>query len=209
MFRVVAILVCFTAVALGNAGVRFGHAIPGAPRVDVYANGNKVAFDLGFERFTEYVNAPAAPTDIMVNVAGTEKTLLNVTVTPANGKFYTAVVNTKAGKPNADVYADDLAIPAWGNCSIRFSHQSADTGAVDIYVDNTKILTNVPYGAASPYLSFPAGSAEVAVKPTGTSVTALKASVYLKPLRIYSVFVEGSSAKGAKFGLKPVETEDL
>lgn len=52
---------------------------------------------------------------------------------------------------------------------VRVVHASPDAPAVDVYVDGSAVLTNVPFFTASDYLELPAGDYLVQVAPAGTS----------------------------------------
>jgi hypothetical protein len=62
-----------------------------------------------------------------------------------------------------------LASAAGGQGKVRVFHNSPDTPAVDIWVDGTKILPNVPYGTLSDYLELDAGRYAVEVKVSPSS----------------------------------------
>ena len=79
------------------------------------------------------------------------------------------------------VLPDDNAPPAAGQIKLRLVHASPSAGNVDIYVvaPGTDIntvsptLTNIPFKAASEYLSVPAGSYEVFITQTGKKDVAI------------------------------------
>ena len=52
---------------------------------------------------------------------------------------------------------------------LRAIHASPDAGPVDIYVSGAlnRVFTDVPYGAASPYVNAPRGTYNVEVRPAG------------------------------------------
>jgi hypothetical protein len=91
-------------------------------------------------------------------------------------------------------------VPGTGtnNGFIRFVNGSADTGAVDIYVDGnlTSSDTNMPYGFISAYQSFSTGTHTVKVVLTGTQtvVGSLSAkSVGINGGGYYSVVLNGEN----------------
>ena len=93
------------------------------------------------------------------------------------------------------------------SASVRVVHASPDAPAVDVYVDGSKVLSNVPFFTASDYLSLPAGEHQfqvtVAGQPTSAAVIDAKATV--EAGKAYSVVAEG--LVGDKT-LKPVITAD-
>lgn len=56
---------------------------------------------------------------------------------------------------------------------LRVVHASPDAPAVDVYVNNNKVLTNVPFFTVSDYLDLAAGSYDIKVTPTGKADTAV------------------------------------
>ena len=52
---------------------------------------------------------------------------------------------------------------------VRVVHASPDAPAVDVYADDSKVLTNVPYKGSSDYLSVPAGAHNFKVFATGAN----------------------------------------
>lgn len=75
----------------GSTSVRFAHASPDAPAVDVAVAGGDVLFgDVEFREFTEYLDVPPGRYDLEVRVAGTTDVALDVpgVVLPA-GQNYT------------------------------------------------------------------------------------------------------------------------
>lgn len=68
---------------------------------------------------------------------------------------------------------DDNPPPPEPVASLRVLHGSPDAPAVDVLVDGSPVLTNVPYKAASGYLNVPAGGFDVAINVAGTSTTVL------------------------------------
>lgn len=56
------------------------------------------------------------------------------------------------------------------NAQVRVIHASPDAPAVDVYVDDDQVLTNVPFFTASDYLDLPAGTYRLRVTPTGSDL---------------------------------------
>lgn len=56
---------------------------------------------------------------------------------------------------------------------LRVLHASPDAPNVDVYVDGTKVLDNVPYPTLSSYLNVAAGVREIKVNAAGTAATVI------------------------------------
>ncbi len=54
--------------------------------------------------------------------------------------------------------------------NVRVAHLAADAPNVDVYVNFQPALTDVPFNAISDWMTLPAGTYNVAVAPTGTSI---------------------------------------
>jgi hypothetical protein len=87
------------------------------------------------------------------------------------------------------VLALAIAAPAAAgdNAMVRVIHASPDAPNVDVWVDGTKVLTDVPFKAVSGYLSVPAGAHNVQVTPTGTTTAVIDANLTLAAGTAYTV----------------------
>jgi Domain of unknown function (DUF4397) len=115
-----------------------------------------------------------------------------------------AAVQPKAGAPMQKSPVDLLAIgtrggsfllrdrsmmeTAMGSAEVRAGHFSPDAPNVDVIVDGTKALSDVPFGAISNYLKLPAGKRDIKVNVTGTQTTAIAATPTLMRDQAYSLF---------------------
>ncbi len=61
------------------------------------------------------------------------------------------------------------APPAAGTSQVSIVHASPDAPAVDVYVDGSAVLTDVPFFTASDYLELPAGEHRIQITPAGAS----------------------------------------
>jgi len=80
---------------------------------------------------------------------------------------------------------------------VRAIHASSDAPNVDVLVNGAVKLTNVPYRAASSFLTIPAGTTTLAVNPTGTSTSVIDTSVALAANQQYTAIVVGLVATSA------------
>jgi len=93
-----------------------------------------------------------------------------------------------------------LTVGATGtNARLRAVHAVPDLGAVDIYVDGARTLSNVSFFTVSDYLTLPAGSYKVQVIPAGENINnpslfAINASYTLVADRDYSLVARGRVA---------------
>lgn len=169
----------------GGARVRIVHASPDAPAVDIYVNGGKVLENLPFREYSEYLSLPAGTYTVEIKVTGTDTTVKQLSVPVQADKDYTAIAVGYAGgnQPGFDVMLleDDNSAPADGRVKIRVAHTAPGAPAVDVYVTTPfetlmgkePVLTNVPFKAASGYLSVPIGMYQARVAVAGTKTIAI------------------------------------
>ena len=69
--------------------------------------------------------------------------------------------------------ASTATAAAASDARLRVLHASPDAPAVDVYADGTKVLSDVPFGTISDYLSVPAGDHQVQVFAAGTTTGAV------------------------------------
>ena len=104
--------------AEGNAHVRFVHASPDAPAVDIAVTGGPVLFpDVEFKEATDYLPVPAGTYDLEVRLAGTDTAVLSLPgVTLIEGDVYTAwamgLVAGSGEQALTAVLSVDNAVPA-------------------------------------------------------------------------------------------------
>ncbi len=95
--------------------------------------------------------------------------------------------------------SDDAAPPPPSNAQLRAIHASADTPAVDVFVNGSRALAGVTFGQASGFNTVPAGTTRVQVSPAGqpASAAAIDVSPSLAAGRDYTAIAVGSGTTGA------------
>lgn len=168
-----------------GARVRIVHASPDAPAVDIYVNGGMVLENLPFREYSEYLSLPAGTYTVEIKVTGTNTVVKQLSVPVQADKDYTAIAVGYAGgdQPGFDVMLleDDNSAPEDGRIKIRVAHTAPGAPAVDVYVTTPfetlsgkqPVLTNVPFKAASGYLSVPIGMYQARVAVAGTNTIAI------------------------------------
>jgi hypothetical protein len=182
-----------TAPASGKAKVKVVHASPDAPAVDVAVKGGPVLISgLAFGKASETLTVDAATYDLEVRAAGTNTVALALNNTTLEaGKIYTVFAVDRLANITAVVSAVSPAQPApAANSRVRVAHLSPDAPEVDVYVNGTKTLSNVPFKAVSDYLTVPAGDYRFEVRPAGadaSSKAVIDASATLEAGKDYTV----------------------
>lgn len=70
---------------------------------------------------------------------------------------------------------------------VRVLHASYDAPAVDVYVDGSKVLSNVAFKGISAYLPVPAGAHTLAIDAAGTTTTVISTSASVEAGKHYTV----------------------
>jgi Domain of unknown function (DUF4397) len=89
-----------------------------------------------------------------------------------------------------------------GEARVRVVHASPDAPDVDVLLDDSEVLSDVPYLAASEYLETTAGEHNVKVNAAGTT-TVIDTDVTLADGSDYTVIAAGSAA-----AIEPILLED-
>jgi hypothetical protein len=180
-----------TVPADDTARVRVVHASPDAPAVDITAGGDALFDGVAYQE-SGYVEVPANTYTLNVrgdtesndgeSVASFDAELNGGTVytifaagylspddEPADTAFQPiAVVDAGAGGGGIVESSDDGGMGGMdGDVSLRVAHLSPDAPNVDVLVDGSAVLEDVPFGTVSDYLSLSAGSYQVTVQAAG------------------------------------------
>lgn len=172
-----------------KAKVRFLHASPDAPAVDIRLNtgdGTAVFSDIAFKEISSYVEVDGGAYTFVVTEAGaTYELVVFNPVTVSNGSVYTVVAHGTYDPNDAypfavRVFVDDepgsayvdLTSSAIATSNVRVIHTSYDAPGVDVRIDGSQIISNLVYGNSSGFASVASGAArDVQVFATGTSTS--------------------------------------
>jgi len=196
--------------AATTAMVRFIHASPDAPAVDVYVSGTRfdANTDFAFGVISDYQPIAAGAQTLTVYPAGsdtaTAKPLITKDLTLTAGQRYTLAATNELAKLEATVIKDDPA-PTADKAQVRVVHLSADTSGVDILPSgkDTALFSGVTYPNATDYKTVDPGVATFDVRNMGTTTVALTSSpIDLQAGDSTSIFAIGSSAAVA--GAQPL-----
>ncbi|MFN8620854.1 MAG: DUF4397 domain-containing protein [Chloroflexota bacterium] len=189
------------APAADTAKVRVLHASPDAPAVDVYADGSAILTAVPFGTLSDYLEVPAGEHRIQVFATGADATkdtpVLDATLTFSAGTLTTVAATNNLASIEAQVISDSPA-PVADQAQVRVVHLSADAPAVDVApVGGDPIVTDLAYPTATDYLTVPAGSYDLEIRPTGTTDVAFTIpTLTLEAGKSYSAFAIGSLAGG-------------
>ncbi|MEM7262358.1 MAG: DUF4397 domain-containing protein [Planctomycetota bacterium] len=179
------------------AKVRFNHTSPDAPAVDVAVAGGPVLFsNVSFGESSGYLNVDPGTYDLEVRVAGTSTVALSLPGVAL------------AGETNYEVFAIGLladmtlgaltALTATPEpAEVRVAHLSPDAPNVDVWVDGSVVLADVPFLTVSDYLTLAPGSYLVQVTPAGqTAPIVIDETLTLSSGTSYTVAATGLLGAG-------------
>jgi hypothetical protein len=175
------------------AQVRVLHAVPNAPDVDVYVNGNKILSDIAFKDISGFMPLPAGSYHIDIYPAGTSvSTIISKKVTVEEGKVYTLAAAGKGSKLQLLPFVTDPFIPS-GETKVRFIHLAPNAPAVDIAVTKGDVIfPKVSFKQATEYLGLTPMTVNLEVRAAGTKDAVLPVpNVTLKPNQVYTIFAVG------------------
>ena len=179
--------------------IRFLNASPVETRVDIYANGRKVASDLRYQDFTEYMKALPGWYRIAVYRAGTitnPLAVLRLQVRPVG--IDTVAVTGLAEDLSATAIADSRRRLNDKQAYIRFVQLSPTAPAMDVYWDERMVLSDLRYGDVSRYLTTTPGKHSLKLRDSKTGEILVEhPKVILKGGKAYTVYVVGSRADRA------------
>ena len=175
-----------------DAHLRVVHASPDAPNVDVLLDNTVVLSNVPYPTASGYLAVAPGTHNIKVNAAGTTTTVINASPSLTPGTAYTVLAVGFLSSIQALVAVDDTTRPPSGSAKLRVIHAAPDAGNVDVLVNNSVVLSNVPFEAISSYLVVPAGTYDIKVNAAGTSTTAIETSATLASGDIYSAVAIGS-----------------
>jgi hypothetical protein len=195
---------CVVALGIGQAGdacLNVIHASPDAPAVDIYVDGAKALGDLVFGATSGWVVVPAGEHQVQVTAAGAEleTAVIDADVTLEEGAAYEVAATGLLAEIEPQVYQVNLS--AIGSedepmARVRVVHASPDAPAVDVAVKGGEVLIeDLAFPEASDYLSVPAASYDLEVRPTGTTDVALDLpGVAFDAGMVYSIYAIGQTA---------------
>lgn len=145
--------------------VRFLHAVPDAPPVDLYINGQLIESNIKYQDFTEYYKARPGTYVIQLYPTG-EKTnsILNVTITAAPNYIYTAAAIGTTEAMSLELISDTERNnnPQWSH--MRFINLSPNTDSVDIYIDDRLAVRELNFMEVTNYMALTPGNHRMTVK---------------------------------------------
>ena len=95
-----------------------------------------------------------------------------------------------------------------GMANLRVAHMSPNAPNVDVSVDGSTVLEDVPFGTVSDYLEVPSGMLEVMITPTGSDEAVFDDSIPVEADVDYTVVASGEVGDDADQPFEPLVLED-
>jgi len=178
------------------------------PPADMYMNGTLVSGSGGISPGTfskSYANFVPGNYDITFDKTGTDSTLYDLPSSPYDtAAFYTLILyNGSAGGTGvigAEKITDNFSTTSQLTSNYRFFNLSPDVPAVDLYLNNTLVLSQQPtiantQGLASgQFQTLSPGAYNIVAKVAGgDSVLATASGVGMSEGNVYTIFLSGTN----------------
>ncbi len=178
----------------GFSYIRVFHAAPGAPEVDIYANGKKVANRLVYGQFTDYVSVSAGMYIVEAFPVGLKDSpILSIRLPIVENKVYT--LSVIGILPNIGVLPveDEYQMLSPNRVNIRFINLSPNAPSLNLALRyGQNIFTDINYTEASQYTPVLPGNYNLVVKPTSVNTIVVNLpNVRLLPNRNLTFYVLG------------------
>ncbi|MBW3633079.1 MAG: DUF4397 domain-containing protein [Chloroflexi bacterium] len=183
----------------GDACLRFVHASPDAPPVDVYLNDAIISQNLGFGTATTYVAVPSGEgRDVRVVATGSpvEGAVIDTPLDFEPGQAYEMLIAGTGEDLDLTVTGTDLRPVPEGQARLRVIHASPDLGGVDIGLPPVETLfEGINFGEATNYVVIDAGTYPIEIRPTGEDLmVALRTDASIEEGMSYDLVVLGRPA---------------
>lgn len=178
----------------GSTRVRFVHASPGTPAVDIALAGGAVLFpNVAYGESGGYIEVPAGIYDLEARVAGTDTVALSLPGTELSGG--TGITVWASGLLNAEpALGVALSVDVAPFAKVRILHASPDAPMVDCIVNGSRAITELSFLEDTGYVALDTGSTNVKVVPTGSSDPVVINSTLDLGAEDYSVLAVGELA---------------
>lgn len=129
----------------------------------------------------------------------------------SNGGETATGTPTDEATPTSDPAATDAteATETSGPTALlRVAHLSPDAPTVDVFVDGTRVRSDVPFGAVSAYLDVPPGERSVTITPAGGDTPVYSGSVSVESDTPYTLAATGEVSEEGDEPFGPLVLED-
>jgi hypothetical protein len=206
--------------------VRFIHASPDAPALDLYQNPGQNSpaslYSVGFGTVSSYMLlAPGAYTQT-ADVAGTQQQIATARGNFAAGGQYTVLAGNIAANLQMTILKDQATPAPAGEVALRFLGQATRAGPVDLYLlapgaslsGLAPIATGIGLGGNTGYIDVPGNTYSIVALPAGSapssaSVPLFTGSQALYPAGSVRTILLIDQPPPTSFGLQMITADDF
>ena len=173
--------------------IRFMNASPAETRVDIYVNGRKVASNLLYRNFTEYMKVFPGWYRIAVFAAGTIRNPLTVTTlqVQANSITTLAVIGL-SGNISTLAIDDSRRFLNLNRSYVRFVQLSPNAPTMDAYWDDSLVVSELNYEDISRYMTTSPGSHNLKMRNSLSGANLVEhPDVRVEGGKAYTIYVVG------------------
>ncbi|WP_299879769.1 DUF4397 domain-containing protein [uncultured Cocleimonas sp.] len=187
----------------GFAAITVVHGAPSAPPVDVYVSAPEDDFssltptleDVPFKANSGELEVPAGDYRVRVTLADDNAVIYDSgTLSLESGVEYVAIAAESSGGLSPiglTILTDQDATPFVNvddaRARLRVVHASADAPEVDISVDGSEVLSDVPFGTGSDYLEIIGDTYNIDVAAAANSASVINADLQFDPQMDYTI----------------------
>ena len=152
----------------GTSALRFVHAVPGAPAIDIFVDGDLAQTGLAFGETTSHIEVSPGPRSIVVRAAGSGDTLWEQTIMASTAL---TLIASSPNSPSFVVFEDDLTSLAFGNARLTGVHAIEGAPTVDVVLDDGRpVMPGLAYGMPYGTIDLPAGRYDITLVPEGATL---------------------------------------
>lgn len=175
-----------------NSFIRFLHASPGAPTVDIYADGNLVFQNVAYNEISEYL--PVGPGDMHIEVfpAGEHSNPLidtNVNIPPSE-RITITIIGTPTDVSLLPIFLTGEPITT-DDGRIRFAHLSPLASNMSLTVEDGPQFNDVAYTQVTDFETIAPGTYNLELRFAGEDEVLLKETLRVKERTAYTVYAVG------------------
>lgn len=151
-----------------NSFIRFFHASPGSPAVDIYTDGNLVFKNVPYKKVSKYLPVGPGEMHIQIFPAGDNTTPLvdtNINIPPSE-RITIAIIGTF---PNISLLPVMLSVAPTNTPQtlVRFAHLSPNTPKLDLIITDDIRITDIEYTQVSDFITINPGTYTLRLRLSG------------------------------------------
>jgi len=177
----------------GMAYIRMFHAAPGAPEVDIYANGRQVAKRLAYGQFTDYISLANGTYTIEAFPVGLKNSpVLSVSLPVENNVYTLALIGILPRIGILPIVDESIAVSP-ERANIRFANLSPNAPSLNLALKGgLNLIRDVSYTEVSDYIPMRPGNYNFVVTPaTSSTIVTDVPRVRILPRRNLTFYVLG------------------